>query len=111
MAAGAVVPLAAVEASRDRWPVPVYFEGFPNCVLGRPEVEPMSRSGFGETHYLEDLGGRVLYAMRHVEASLSVHADLCRECAALPHCTGVAKAYAARYGFGELEPFSAGDSP
>jgi len=99
--------LAELEAHRSRWPVPVYFEGFPNCVVGRSDLAPMSRTGFGETHYLEDLHGRSLFAMHHVEAQFAVYAPQCAQCSALSRCCGVAKAYATRYGFDDLTPFVA----
>lgn len=85
----------------------VFFESFPNCILGAPETMNLGRSGFGETHYLDDATGDRLYAMRHIEAELSAYGDSCRTCAAVRRCPGVALGYARRYGVAELTPFPA----
>lgn len=98
--------IRALDANRGRWPVPIYFEGLPNCVIGRDDVSPMSRTGFGETHYLEDIDGDQLYAMEHVEADFAVYREECRACSAWERCPGAAASYAKRYGLGELKPFS-----
>ncbi len=100
--------VAELERRRADWPMPIYFEGLPNCVVGRGDLQPMTRTGFGETHYLEDLDGQALFAMEHVEAQSCVFAPACASCVALPRCQGVAKAYAARYGLDELSPFDDG---
>ncbi|MGH7786960.1 MAG: radical SAM protein [Candidatus Binatia bacterium] len=84
----------------------VFFESFPNCVLDAPELANLGRSGFGETHYLDDAHGDRVYAMRHIEAELSAYGPACRDCAALRRCPGVAHAYAARHGVDELIPFA-----
>jgi MoaA/NifB/PqqE/SkfB family radical SAM enzyme/SAM-dependent methyltransferase len=84
----------------------VFFESFPNCILGDPGSVNLGRSSFGETHYLDDATGDRIYSMRHIEADLSAFAEVCRRCSALPHCPGVSRRYAKRYGTGELAPFT-----
>ena len=84
----------------------VDFESFPNCVLGARDAWNVSRSGFGETHYLEDIEGMELYSIRHIEAVLSLYPETCQTCAALEQCPGVAVGYAKRWGTSELVPFS-----
>jgi MoaA/NifB/PqqE/SkfB family radical SAM enzyme/2-polyprenyl-3-methyl-5-hydroxy-6-metoxy-1,4-benzoquinol methylase len=86
----------------------IFFESFPNCVLGDPGAVNLGRSSFGETHYLDDASGDRIYSMRHIEADLSAFAEVCRHCSALPHCPGVSRRYARRYGTGELVPFTSG---
>jgi SAM-dependent methyltransferase len=70
----------------------------------------VSRSAFGETHYLDDTTGDRIYAMRHIEAELSAFGDACRQCTALRRCPGVSRAYAKRYGTSELVPFRVPDA-
>jgi len=90
----------------------VVFESFPNCILGDPDAVNLGRSTFGETHYLDDATGDRIYSMRHIEAELSAFAEVCRRCSALPHCPGVSRQYAKRYGVDELVPFgSPGTAP
>ncbi len=84
----------------------VSFESFPNCILDDPGATNLGRSSFGETHYLDDATGDRIYSMRHVEADLSAFAEVCRRCSALPHCPGVSRSYAKRYGVDELVPFT-----
>src|SRR4029450_11373451 len=60
----------------------------------------------GRRHYREDATGDRIYSMRHIEADLSAFAEVCRRCSALPHCPGVSRAYAKRYGLDELVPFA-----
>lgn len=83
----------------------LFFEGVPPCVLGDPSVRDMSRSGFGETHYLDDVTGDRLYPIRHIEAELSVFAQECRDCTVRPRCPGISEAYARRAGTEALVPF------
>jgi len=91
--------LAAARALR------VFFESFPSCVLGDAEAKNVGRSGFGETHYLDDASGDRVYAMRHIEAELSAYGDACRTCSAVRRCAGVSLRYAQRWGVEELTPF------
>lgn len=84
----------------------LFFESFPNCVLQDPSSANLGRSGFGETHYLDDATGDRIYSMRHIEAELSAFGEACRSCAALRRCPGVAVDYARRHGVGELNPFA-----
>ena len=82
------------------------FESFPLCVLGAPGARNISRSGFGETHYLEDIGGRELYSIRFIEAGFSVYPKKCEGCDELDACSGVAPAYLKRFGDQEFSPFT-----
>jgi len=84
----------------------LFLESFPNCIVQDPTSANLGRSGFGETHYLDDASGDRIYAMRHIEAELSAYGDGCRRCAALSRCPGVARSYAQRYGVDELTPFA-----
>ena len=81
----------AARAWSDKVGIPVVFEGFPNCVLGEANREDFSRSGFGETHYLEDIDGRELYSIRHIEAQFNVYPETCTVCTALQKCLGVSE--------------------
>jgi SAM-dependent methyltransferase len=85
----------------------VLFESFPNCVLDDPEATNLGRSGFGESHYLDDATGDRIYSMRHIEAELSAFAEVCRQCAALRVCPGISRQYLKRHGADELVPFTA----
>ncbi len=84
----------------------VFFESFPNCVLGDPDAVNLGRWAFGETHYLDDANGDRVYSMRHIEAELSAFGEPCRDCTALRACPGVSRQYARRYGVDELVPFT-----
>ncbi|MCO4762813.1 MAG: radical SAM protein [Myxococcales bacterium] len=80
-------------------------ESVPNCVHGRATARDGSRSGFGETHYLDDITGTELYAIRYIEAQLKVWPASCEPCVALPHCPGVQQAYIAQHGTSEFTPW------
>jgi MoaA/NifB/PqqE/SkfB family radical SAM enzyme len=95
----------AARAWSDDVGIPVVFEGFPNCVLGDADREDFSRSGFGETHYLEDVGGRDLYSIRHIEAQFNVYLESCSVCTALQKCLGVSENYLRTIGIEEFVPF------
>lgn len=97
--------LRALQELADSHGGELLFESVPPCILGDAGLANMGRSGFGETHYLEDITGNRLYAMRHIEAALSVHAEACRTCSALPHCPGIGEDYARRFGTDALRPF------
>jgi MoaA/NifB/PqqE/SkfB family radical SAM enzyme len=98
-------PIRRLRALAAGLPARILFESFPNCVLGDPAARNLGRSGFGETHYLDDATGDRVYAMRHIEAELSAYGEACRSCTALRRCPGVARAYVKRYGIDELTPF------
>ena len=83
----------------------VFFETFPNCILQDPDVVNLGRSGFGETHYLDDATGNRVYSMRHIEAELSAFGEVCQHCVAARRCSGVSLAYAKQHGTDELTPF------
>jgi MoaA/NifB/PqqE/SkfB family radical SAM enzyme len=85
----------------------LFFESFPNCVLGDPAARNLGRAAFGESHYLDDARGDRVYSMRHIEAELSGFGAACRGCAAVRRCPGVAIAYLKRHGVAELTPFAA----
>ncbi|MEZ4267579.1 MAG: radical SAM protein [Myxococcota bacterium] len=87
--------------------VTLELESFPNCVLGDSKRGNCGRSGFGETHYLDDLSGRDLYSIQHIETQLSAYLQRCGRCAALSRCPGVATTYLERYGGAEFRPFGA----
>jgi hypothetical protein len=98
-------PVQRLRALATRMNVRLFLESFPNCIVRDPNSLNLGRSGFGETHYLDDATGDRIYSMRHIEAELSAYADACRRCSALRRCPGVARTYAERYGVGELAPF------
>ncbi|MBM4343184.1 MAG: radical SAM protein [Deltaproteobacteria bacterium] len=84
--------------------VEVSFESVPPCTVGDRRVRNVARSGFGETHYLDDLGGDRLYAIAHIEAHFNVFAQSCRGCSAFADCPGVAESYLRSYGTAEFRP-------
>jgi pyruvate-formate lyase-activating enzyme len=94
----------ALRAHGQQRGVELAFEGLPACVLGEPAVANLSRSGFGETHYLDDVTGDRLYPIAHIEAALSCYPPLCRGCAALQACPGIGVAYLPRLQEGDLLP-------
>jgi MoaA/NifB/PqqE/SkfB family radical SAM enzyme len=98
-------PVRRLRALAAQMDVRLFLESFPNCVTQDPDSLNLGRSGFGETHYLDDATGDRIYAMRHIEAELSAYGEGCRRCSALRRCPGVAHAYAERYGVDELNPF------
>ena len=81
------------------------FQSVPSCVHGDATARDVGRSGWGETHYLDDRTGTEVHSMAFIEAALSVHAPACRSCPALEQCPGVGRRYAERFGVGELTPF------
>jgi len=87
--------------------IALHLEGFPPCVLGDATVENTSRSGFGESHYLDDVSGRDLYSIRFIEAEFSGYPEPCRECSALKRCPGVSRAYMEEHGVDAFTPFAA----
>ena len=84
----------------------VFYESFPPCISGEHTTPNMSRSGFGETHYLEDIRGRELFSIRHIEAQLNVFPSSCKSCAMVRSCSGVSLDYLKRYGGDEFQPIT-----
>ena len=101
------VQAQVLEARRraEAWGLDMAFESFPNCILGDVDAGNLGRSGFGETHYLDDIRGDRLYPIAHIEAELSTYPDTCRGCRALPRCPGIAETYARTWGASELVRF------
>ena len=64
--------LAMREAAQELG-LPLVFESFPSCVLQDKRNRNISRSGFGETHYLDDISGDRVYPIDHIEAALSAY--------------------------------------
>jgi MoaA/NifB/PqqE/SkfB family radical SAM enzyme len=83
----------------------VVFESFPNCVLDAPGARNAGRSGFGETHYLDDIDGDRFYPIDHIETELSVYGPQCARCRVVKRCAGISANYAARVGTDELTPY------
>ena len=80
------------------------FESFPSCVLRDPTNRNISRSGFGETHYLDDISGDQVYPIDHIEAALSAYPESCQRCRAIKTCPGVSEGYLMRFGASEFVP-------
>lgn len=83
----------------------ICWEALPHCVHGDAEADDLSRSGFGESHYLDDKDGVTVYSMAAIEAALHVYPERCRSCAAFRRCPGIEEAYLRAYGPDELRPF------
>lgn len=81
-----------------------FLESIPACVSGETTSRDMSRSGFGESHYLDDISGDRLYPIGHIEAELSCLATSCRSCVMFDRCPGIPEAYARRHGTAEFVP-------
>ncbi len=94
----------AAEAAKDCG-LSLCYEALPHCIHGDANAVDVSRSGFGESHYLDDAGGDRFYAIAAIEAELRIFAETCRDCAALSRCCGVEPAYLRRHGAAELHPF------
>jgi MoaA/NifB/PqqE/SkfB family radical SAM enzyme len=86
--------------------VRVAFESFPNCILDAPKTRNIGRSGFGETHYLDDVTGDQVYPIQYIESVLSVFPEGCQSCRSVGRCPGVAEGYVKRYGVDEFIPFT-----
>lgn len=95
-------PLGEALATAAELDVQLVFESVPSCVVSAPGERNVSRSGFGETHYLEDLEGQRLIPVRQIEAALALYPASCRGCAALRRCSGVEASYLERWGVAEL---------
>ena len=74
--------LAMREAAQELG-LPLVFESFPSCVLRDKRNRNVSRSGFGETHYLDDVTGDRVYPIDHIEAALSAYPESCQRCRAI----------------------------
>jgi molybdenum cofactor biosynthesis enzyme MoaA len=96
----------AMRARAGELGVRVAFESFPNCILGAPKARNIGRSGFGETHYLDDITGDQIYPIQYIESVLSVFPETCQSCRAVKRCPGVAEGYAKHYGAHEFIPFT-----
>lgn len=97
-------PLRSAADGAESLGIELVYEGLPPCTLADRRVRNVARSGFGESHYLEDLKGKELYNIDHIEAFFNAFAESCRLCAARRDCPGVAESYLRRYGAGEFEP-------
>lgn len=82
----------------------VVYENLPPCAVGDRSARNVARSGFGETHYLEDLKGEELYSIDHIEAWFNAFAETCRLCSRRKECPGVAESYLRTHGAGEFRP-------
>ncbi len=97
--------IVEAQARAEELGITLVFEGFPNCILGDAKHKNISRSGFGETHYLDDVSGNDLYPIQFIEAEFSAYPESCVDCAAIKQCPGIARSYLNTYGAGEFVPF------
>lgn len=101
-------PVRRARATAARLGVALAWESVPNCITGDPTHDNVGRTGFGETHYLDDARGDVVYPLHVVERALArYHAD-CVACPAFDRCSGVSELYAERFGVNALVPFPRG---
>ncbi len=103
-------PLAAARAAAATTGVTLAFESIPNCILGDEAAVNRSRTGCGESHYLDDLDGETLLSIEHLEAEHGRYAAGCLKCSAFARCPGVGPVYADEFGTDELVPFAQGTS-
>lgn len=82
----------------------IFYESIPNCILEDDSIFNLGRTGFGETHYLEDKEGRRLTSMLHLDSLGSIYAPLCSDCVSLKNCCGISKNYIYQYGIDEFSP-------
>ncbi len=101
-----VEPVRALRTAAHELGLRTVFESIPNCILDDPGNRNVSRSGFGETHYLDDIDGSHVYPIRYIESVLSAYGAQCQRCRALKRCPGVARTYLERHGSGELNPMT-----
>ena len=85
--------------------VDLQYESIPNCISGDPLHINRSRSGCGESHYLDDIDGKTLHSIEYLEADHSHYAKECLQCTAFQRCPGVGPLYADRFGTTDLIPF------
>ena len=83
----------------------IQFESVPLCVLGDMGIRNIGRSGFGETHYLEDTYGKSILSMEFLESVYGVFPASCKDCTAIDYCSGVQLSYLEQHGNSELVPF------
>jgi len=83
--------------------VPLFFESFPACVIGR-EIHVLDRSELGTTHHLDDASGVNVVSEAWAHGHNYVYGERCLRCRVFARCSGVHRKYAARWGFGELRP-------
>ncbi len=103
----AVRPLVArLQAEARQLGATMLFESFPNCVLGDPTADALSRRAFGTTHYLDDLTGLLVLSVAWADGETHVFGEKCLDCEAFVRCCGVARPYAERHGLRELRPFA-----
>jgi MoaA/NifB/PqqE/SkfB family radical SAM enzyme len=86
--------------------VKIHVESVPPCILRDANAKNLGRSGFGETHYVEDVHGEAVFSIEHIEASFTGYPSSCRECGVLRTCPGVSLSYLETYGEDEFSPFS-----
>jgi MoaA/NifB/PqqE/SkfB family radical SAM enzyme len=98
-------PLAEARTHARKLGIKVHFESVPNCILGDASARNLGRSGFGETHYLEDISGQSLFSIRHIEAALSAYPASCAGCTAWESCPGVGRDYLKAHGGEEFRRF------
>lgn len=97
-------PLRAAADAADALGIELVVENLPPCTVGDRRLRNVARSGFGESHYLEDLRGDQLFNIDHIEAYFNAFAEGCRLCPLRRDCPGVAESYLRRYGAGEFAP-------
>ena len=96
--------LRAAAAAASELGLELVYENVPPCAVGDRAARNVARSGFGETHYLEDLHGTELYAIDHIEAWFNAYAETCRLCSLRKDCPGVAESYLRAHGAAEFQP-------
>ncbi len=96
--------IAETRAAADARGLALCWESLPHCIHGELDAVDVSRSGFGESHYLDDAHGREVYSIRAIEAELRVYAQRCTGCRALSRCCGLEQGYLRRHGADELRP-------
>ena len=82
------------------------FESFPACTLDPPHSKNIGRSGFGETHYLDDITGARLHSIDHIESMLGVFLETCQQCRWVSRCAGIPETYLRRFGREEFRPIT-----
>lgn len=97
-------PLEEAAAAAADAGLSLYCESIPHCILGDATALDMGRSGFGETHYLDDQTGDSLHSIRYIESRWNVYGDACRGCTALARCPGIPLTYAREHGTNEFTP-------